>query len=339
VAYIGWAMAQPDGDRLVPRVNGRPFLQEPPLVHWLGALSLRLSGGPAAGDWAPRVPSMLFSMATLLLLGLEARRLLGPRGALLAVLLLASTAEYLEVANRAGTDAALTFFVALGGFGLLALAREPSPGFALAALVGGAAGFSFLAKNLLGPAYLGLILAAVLLRRRDLLRSRAFWLRAGLGLLVFAAVALPWPLALARRDPALLEVLLVENTLGRFVSQGKHDPPFLEFSLRVLADWLPWTPLFLAGLARLLARGVERGSGEREQAWTVLAWVLLPALLVLFSGSKRNLYLLPLYPALALAGASFLEEVRESGAARRLSVGAIVLLAPVLPAAALLGGR
>src|SRR3989442_8259685 len=40
---------------LLPRLNGTPFLEEPPLFYWLQAGAYRLAGRPpaAAGRWAP----------------------------------------------------------------------------------------------------------------------------------------------------------------------------------------------------------------------------------------------------------------------------------------------
>src|SRR6266508_5948184 len=84
VASIGSAMARPGGDLLVPRLNGEPFLQEPPLYHWLTALSCRLFGAGPGRDWVPRLPAMAFALGTLLLLWFRGGQILGRRGGLLA---------------------------------------------------------------------------------------------------------------------------------------------------------------------------------------------------------------------------------------------------------------
>ena len=45
------------GNWLLPRLNGRPFIEEPPLFYWLQAGTYRLSGGPSAA--AARWPSAI----------------------------------------------------------------------------------------------------------------------------------------------------------------------------------------------------------------------------------------------------------------------------------------
>src|SRR3989475_12516094 len=54
---------------LVPRLNGTPFLEEPPLFYWFQAGAYRLAGGPpgAAGRWPPTVGAALGGLGTMLL--------------------------------------------------------------------------------------------------------------------------------------------------------------------------------------------------------------------------------------------------------------------------------
>ena len=61
-AGIGRAMAD-SGDWIVPRLNGQPFLEKPPLYWWTLAAGLRLLG---ISDVAARLPSALFAVLTLL---------------------------------------------------------------------------------------------------------------------------------------------------------------------------------------------------------------------------------------------------------------------------------
>src|SRR3954467_5136543 len=74
-AGIGRAMAE-SGDWIVPRLNGKPFLEKPPLYWWALAGSLRLLG---MSDTAARVPSALFTVLTLLVVWVAGIRLGGPR--------------------------------------------------------------------------------------------------------------------------------------------------------------------------------------------------------------------------------------------------------------------
>ena len=54
---------------LVPRLNGTPFLEEPPLFYWLQAGPYRLAGGPsaAAARWPATVAAALGVLVTMAL--------------------------------------------------------------------------------------------------------------------------------------------------------------------------------------------------------------------------------------------------------------------------------
>ncbi len=341
VAHIGQSMALAGGDWLVPLVNGEPHIQEPPLYHWLTAASFRLLGTRPGREWVPRLPSMLFAAATLVLVAREAARWGGGRAGFLAALVLATTVEYLEIANRAGVDGALAFFVLWGGSEILRIVVEPEPGAARFVSLGAAAALAFLTKNLLGPSFLALMLTAAILARRDLVQSPGAWARLGLGASSFFALAAPWIVLLWRRDSALARSLFLDHTLGRFMADGVKNPGRLEFCRRVLEDGLPWTPFLLvaawAAGKRVWRPGPSDPADGRPLLRALLAWILLPTILVFASGSRRNLYLLSIWPGAAILLGLQLDRWFDRPASRPGAI-ATMLLATPLPLAALFGG-
>ena len=52
------------GDWVTPRFNGFPYLEKPPLLFWLTALTFRLFG---PSEWAVRLWSVLPALGTVLL--------------------------------------------------------------------------------------------------------------------------------------------------------------------------------------------------------------------------------------------------------------------------------
>src|SRR5664279_415632 len=70
---IVWKMLQ-TGDWLVPRVADQPFVEKPPLVYWLGALSARTMPGVPAHE-ASRVAVLMLGAVTLLSIVVAAARL------------------------------------------------------------------------------------------------------------------------------------------------------------------------------------------------------------------------------------------------------------------------
>ena len=285
------------GDWVTPRMNGEPFLTKPPLAYWLAASVMALAGPTELA----RVGPTLAALGTVLVTGglgmdlfgegaglaaavvlatmegflLEARLL---RADMLLVLAVSTTLWcYVRLCRGGGRAAALGLWtaVALGvlGKGLLALVL-PGAAIALAELVGGE----------LGPRTVGARLRA---------------LRVPLGIAVVAALALPWHVAAALRNPGFLwDYVVNQHLLAFFDAKLPRDsiPDSLTFfwamfSLRTL----PWGLLLPAALIhgwQARDRRAERG--------LVLAWIA--SVLVLFSLASGRLehYSLPALPAVAL---------------------------------------
>ncbi|HEY4593683.1 MAG TPA: glycosyltransferase family 39 protein, partial [Thermoanaerobaculia bacterium] len=123
-AGIGRAMAE-SGDWIVPRLNGKPFLEKPPLYWWTLAGSLRLLG---MSDVAARVPSALFAVLMLLVVWVAGMRLGGPREGLLGACILATTVLFIQNATRVTVDPALMFFVGLAHLGFVLWIEARSSG-------------------------------------------------------------------------------------------------------------------------------------------------------------------------------------------------------------------
>jgi 4-amino-4-deoxy-L-arabinose transferase-like glycosyltransferase len=109
------------GDLVVPRLNGRPFLEKPPLAWWAQTAAYRLLG---ASDATARVPAAVFATLTLLVAYAISRRLGGPRAGWLAAGVLASTVEYAEDMGRAIVDPPLVLAVALTYLGFILLVGD-----------------------------------------------------------------------------------------------------------------------------------------------------------------------------------------------------------------------
>src|SRR5436190_1685402 len=95
---------------VVPTLQGEPYLDKPPLMYWLVALSYRLFGvTPAA---ARLVPALCVHL-TILAVYLIGRRSLGERAAFWAALLLAVAPGFVCVARLLLLDGLLTLCVTL----------------------------------------------------------------------------------------------------------------------------------------------------------------------------------------------------------------------------------
>ena len=392
-AAVGKAMWA-SGDLVVPRLNGRPFLEKPPLAWWAQAAGYQVLG---VSDATARVTPALFGTLTLLVTFALGRRLGGTRAGWLAAGALASTAEFSEDMGRAIVDPALVLMVTLAyaGFVVLVTPRRPRPpetqggepppgttavparrgtGAATGADSGATPGagprattgatllialavpLAFLAKGVVGiglalaPPVLYLLLAAAgreggagreaAAGRGDTAgpgaghgwrhgwrdTARLLAPLALVGVPLFAAVVLPWAVALQREGGwSAVRECLVGNTVGRLLSTAAgraygHRQPFWYYLPAGAAALLPWTlalPAMLRGSGRVQGdqigtaggepqAGVWAGRAEAERAGNetgrrlLIAAFFLGLLLLSLAASKRSLYLVPLLPAIAV---------------------------------------
>ena len=128
-------------------------------------------------------------------------------------------------------------------------------------------------------------------------------------------------------EPALREELLYRQHVGRMTAAISHPGPPWEPLLELAALSMPWTPLWLVLAYRTLRSREVRA--EDPGLRRAVAWVVV--LLVFFSviAEKRNVYLLPAYPAVALLAARALTRMtadREDRVLRRAAAVAPALL-------------
>lgn len=276
------------GDPVVPYLNGAPFLEKPPLYAWLSGLAFRLRGGPDAVG--ARLTS---SVAGAALVGLTVRlalSALAPAQAALAGAALAAMPLFWWHASRANLDVPLALFVgmAVAGFYRAWARRDPHhPALDLAAV---ATALAMLTKGLVGLALPVLIVAAFLLLERDLwFLARLRWPRLIALLLV---PVLCWMVPFARRDGgALAHTMFVKHHLERYVGGFDHPGKWWHYLRALPLATLPWLVLALPGLIDRQTTSLHR---------LARAWLLAPLAFFTLSSTKRDLYMLPSFPAIAL---------------------------------------
>ncbi len=305
------------GDWVVVKVGGVPFMEKPPLFHWVGALTATL-----ASPWLPlhdgaRLASGVFTIVTVLAVALASRLLWGRGRGRVGALLTVSAAGLLTNAQMMLTDLPLMagFAIALAGFA--GCHRERPWG---GALLGVGVGVGFLGKGLFAPGVLGLAAIALPIafaqwRRARYLRELAIALVAALPFLVI------WPVALWSRSPELFHVWYWDNNIGRY----------LGFSVAYLGAatesgyWVQTLPWFLFPLWMFAALALARSRGRMETeagAQVGLTVAACVAVILWSSASARSIYALPLVPTLAVlaAGAIGPSAARLDRALRMLGV-------------------
>lgn len=292
------------GDWLVPHVNGRLYSEKPPLHFWAIAAASYLTGGVT--EVSTRLPAALAATATLFLLFGLGRRLFDRETAWLAVAAFATGAKILWQGRIGQIDMTLICLVTLAMYFFVRGWRERRDGFFRLFFL--AAGLATLAKGPVGllPPLLAIVAFAFATGERDLLRR----MRIPTGLLIWAAVVLAWlgPAILAA-GREYFEIIVLKQNVTRYAEPWHHFQPWYYYLTVVPADFFPWS-LFLPGAFWVLWR---RATGdERRAAQWALAWVLVTLVFFSVSPAKRTVYILTMYPAMALLVGAGLAEIQRS---------------------------
>lgn len=321
------------GDYLLPRVNNQPYKEKPPLLFWsIAALSTPVG---EVTSWTARAPSVIAALVTLLFTFLLGRQLFSARVALWAVLILLTMQRFWWNARFGQIDMLLTACLTVGWYGYWRYETSRSRAWLVLFYAGVIAGLY--AK---GPGVLVFPVLFVLAWSWNSPQRREAWLHlligGGICVLAYAAWVVPAHIGFARETQAVAAETLSSNmfrqTVGRFLLGVSHAnwPWYYLTSLPV--DWLPWT-LFLPWVAAWTWRNRKAGNSMRF----IFSWTLPAFIFFTLAIGKRAVYLLPLFPAMAIlfsAGVLAFMEESDRKWHRRLAVGyscllLIIALAPL----------
>ena len=289
-----------EGRWLTPVLNHQDYWQKPPLLYWLVMLSYQIFG---VHDWAARLIPCLAGILCVVVTTAWAWRTLGFWSALVSGAILTLSMRFLYLAGMLSMDSLLCTFVLAGlATGHLALTDEPNRirWMALSAL---ACALGVLTK---GPVAMLLILvpliALAFLDRRTRILNK---LEACIYFAMVALIAGPWFIVMAVSAPEAAGTFLWLHHLARYFAPIDHEKPAWFYVPSLLLGMLPWT-LLLIPLVPYLVRKSRRAGQRRPAALGV--FVLAFAWCVLFfslSGCKRQGYILPALPLLALIVGTF----------------------------------
>ena len=296
------------GNFAEPTFNGEYRLHKPPAIYWLMAGAVKLIG---RSELAFRLPSIVATGLSLLLLCRIQRRLLGGSGAW-AMLILATSTIMMMAGTWAITDAVLLLTV-VAAMTLFVDDLLVGPRWWRTLLAGAIWGASLLVK---GPVGVGVILASIglswWLTPRDSKLTARYWLHILVALVIGVGVILAWaiPTNIATGGK-LVEVVNEQFVQRLFTPMEGHGGAFwptLPFYLPVLiVGFLPWT--MLLGSSASAAMGGR--AGGRPGRAIIIGWALPTFVIMSLVATKLPHYILPMFPALALAAAGLLNRTDD----------------------------
>lgn len=296
------------GDFVDIRFQDVPRHVKPVGTYWLQAASAQiLGGGPDAGVWAYRVPSLLAALGIVAMTAWFAARLGGATAGMAAGILIALALITSVEARTAKTDALLVAAILAGQIALHRIATDPERpvGFFGGGVRSPAAFWLFHGLGVLikGP-IITLVAGTTILawclwnRDRELLR-RLYWLP---GVALTLAVIAPWIVAISMKvGPAFLEEAVGHALLGKVATgDDSHGAPPGYHTLAFLVTFWPGMALAAGGAVLTWTR---RNSSDIR---FLICWILPTFLVFEAVATKLPHYTYPTYPALAVLAGLFL---------------------------------
>ena len=326
----------------MPHFLNRPFLEKPPLYFATAGVFYRVFGTTCEG--VGRFASVIFAIGTLLVVFFGTRAIYTEQTAGLSTLILATSFKFFEISHKMMVDIALCFFITAALFSFaLAYKDKSSWGYKLFWI---SLALAFMTKGLIG---IGIPLAVVILfalwqedfslinphelstlttkdenmlgpretsvpGNRSLipnpyLHIKKMWVLPGILLIALVMIAWGWVLY-TRGGVDFLRTFYFYNQFGRFFHGGSylggHIRPFYYYLTTVWTDAAPWFLLLIP--AFISTRRLE------DTTRFMYAWFLAGLIILSISSTKRGLYFLPMYPAMAVIIAQWMSSIIEKGA-------------------------
>ncbi|CAN5341739.1 N/A [soil metagenome] len=306
---------------IIPHLNGLPYMEKPPLLYWLTALSFALFG---ESEWSARLVPALSSLACVgLLLGFgnAARR---PQAGRLAAIMFSSGVGVIAMSRVLMFDMLLT---ALLTAALMFAYRYQREGLKSMLRIS----YAFLALALLAKGLVALVLFGLVALTFTLSSQRSvasLWPAIGkwfepTSLFVFMVIAAPWHIAASLVEPVFAWFYFINEHVLRFL--GRREPhdyyagAWWYYLPRMALYLFPWTFLLTCLIFR--SKDAGRGPDDRDHGtlnrYLWLAW-LLPLAFFSVSSAKANYYLVAVMPFAAFHLALAIEGRNLTGVMRAL---------------------
>jgi 4-amino-4-deoxy-L-arabinose transferase-like glycosyltransferase len=318
-AEVGREMAATN-DYVMPRLDTLPYLDKPIIYFAAEAACMEVIG---ANELAARLPALLFTLATAVVLFAFARRVWGEEQGWIATIVMLSQPLTIAFSRTVIFDSALTFFIVVAIVAFYFAIVDANKRWTLLA-------WSAIALGVLTKGPVAILLPLIIAIPFAIVQKRfkALWSWGGLAL--FVVIIAPWVWAVSQVIPDFLHYVVVTETAQRLATKAlKRTGPPWYFIPYLLGGAMPWSFVALFGARRDDVRA-------RDARLYVLLWIAIPFLFFSISQSKRPQYILPVMPAIALLVAYlWSDETRRRIGTRAAAIifailGAVLIAAPVV---------
>jgi 4-amino-4-deoxy-L-arabinose transferase-like glycosyltransferase len=287
---------------IVPTINGKLYTDKPILYFWLVLIVSHLAGG--VNEWTVRLPAALGAVGAVLTTYLIGRDFFSRRIGFMAGAVLATSVRVIWEGRWAHLDMLFTFFFALSMyFAARAVFNKGNRNEMLAAYA--LMALATLTKGLIGVVLPALVLILFVALSRDwrlVSEMRLPW-----GILIFVLIAMPWVVAVNQAtDKQWLKDFVLIHHIQRYTAGMGHREPFYYYLTTLPLDFLPWT---LFAVPALFTYQLRRKYFREPIPLFFCVWFTAVFLFFTLSNTKRELYLLPLFPPMALFVANYIDDL------------------------------
>ena len=281
------------GNWVTPYANDVRFLEKPPLLYWVTAVSFKIFG---INEFALRLPTAFAVMALVWIVVLIVRKLSDERAALAAGLSTAFSIGTYIFTRETLHDIWLVLFITIAMYAFLNWHLDSRHSLKPALVFYAAMAGAVLCKSVIGAVFpLGIAVVFFLLSKKC---PKWRTLHVLPGFLLFSLLAVPWHWLAVIQNKGFLEYFFVSEQFMRF--WGKHEivgsVPLAVFWVLVLVWFFPWTAFLPAAFA-----GARKNPDENQRILFKLASAWAIVILGFFSVSARlEHYVFPAIPALSL---------------------------------------
>jgi 4-amino-4-deoxy-L-arabinose transferase-like glycosyltransferase len=292
------------GDWVMPTYNGEPRLEKTPLSYWLVAGLAKITG--KVDEFTARLPSAVFAVLSVAAIIYFVNQWLSFRIAVLSAAVWTTSLGYIRYSHNARPEMALTFFILLCflTFYSAVTTKNRKRQIIYMLIFWISFGLGNLAK---GPAPLPLVLVplffyvAVFRQWKQIPKLLPI-----IGIAVFLAIVLPWPLAIASKLNWNLTMWKHEFVDRFFGTYASGDKPLYYYLPKMFQFMLPWAAFVPLALAAPFYRVWNKKQPVMQFLWL---WFVVELGFLTISGGKRQHYIIPMIPAMAVLTAILLEDM------------------------------
>lgn len=283
-------------DIVHPKLLGIGHYHKPPLTYALTALSYSIWG---VNPFATRFFLQIAILFQLTLIYGIARLLFSEKSiALYASAIYISFPAVIISSRGLTTDAFLTTFILAAIYSWMKYRHQAQPIFVYCFYLFLALGF--LTK---GPLVLVFSLPVIWVYNKYQKPQKVYRIHHFLSLMIGLLIGCSWYIFLIRENPQFFKYFLFDHLYKRFFDAGAfhRSEPFWYYLALVPITSFPWLLMVFANFYQK-----KRDLQKSQILAIIVVWIILPLIFFSFSSSKLLLYVLPIYPGIAIASAYFL---------------------------------